>query len=127
MSLARAYSAGGLYSDAVLTLDKLLMLSGDDAEVLGAKANALYYRERRQITPETQQVIAKVLAHSPFESQTQLLLATDAYLHARYQVAIDHWRLLLAQPSSSINREAINNAIIKAQIKLNESGDKPSR
>ncbi|WP_242068329.1 tetratricopeptide repeat protein [Shewanella sp. DW31] len=120
MSLAQAYNAGGLYSDAVLTLDKLLEIGGDDAEVLGAKANALYYRELRQMTPETQGVIAKALALSPFEPQTHMLLAADAYLHARNQEAIDHWQLLLKYNGDSINREAIDNAIAKAQSKMNE-------
>ncbi|WP_211085994.1 tetratricopeptide repeat protein [Shewanella oncorhynchi] len=120
MSLAQAYNAGGLYSDAVLTLDKLLEIGGEDAEVLGAKANALYYRELRQMTPETQQVITKALALSPFEPQTHMLLAADAYLHARNQEAIDHWQLLLKNNADSINREAIDNAIAKAQSKMNE-------
>lgn len=127
MSLAQAYSAGGLYGDAVQTLDRLLVLVGEDAEVLGAKANALYYRDSRQITQETQQVITQALTIAPLEPQTRMLLATDAYLHARYQEAIDHWQALLVQPTAEINREAILNAIGKAQSKLNESGYKPSR
>lgn len=122
MSLAQAYSAGGKYSDAVQTLDKLLALVGEDAEVLGAKANALYYRDGRQITPQTQVVIAQTLVIAPFEPQTRMLQATDAYLHGRYLEAIDHWQALLSQPSVEINREAILNAIGKAQSKLNESG-----
>lgn len=122
MSLAQAYSAGGKYGDAVQTLDKLLALVGEDAEVLGAKANALYYRDGRQITAETQAVIVQALAIMPFEAQTRMLQATDAYLHGRYLEAIDHWQALLSQPSVEINREAILNAIGKAQSKLNESG-----
>ncbi|MGL4895462.1 MAG: tetratricopeptide repeat protein, partial [Shewanella sp.] len=72
--------------------------------------------------PETQGVIAKALAIDPFEPQTKMLLATDAYLQARYQEAIDHWQSLLTQANGRVNREAISNAIQKAQIKLNESG-----
>ncbi|MFB2654074.1 tetratricopeptide repeat protein [Shewanella seohaensis] len=121
-ALAEAYSAGGLYADAVQTLDKLLALAGEDAEVLGAKANALYYRDGRQMTAETQALIAQILALAPFEPQTRMLQANDAYLHGRYQESIDHWQALLAQPRAEINREALLNAIGKAQSKLNESG-----
>ncbi|ASK70675.1 nitrite reductase [Shewanella bicestrii] len=121
-ALAEAYSAGGLYADAVQTLDKLLALVGEDAEVLGAKANALYYRDGRQMTAETQALIAQTLALAPFEPQTRMLQANDAYLHGRYQESIDHWQTLLAQPRAEINREALLNAIGKAQSKLNESG-----
>ncbi|GIU06596.1 tetratricopeptide repeat protein [Shewanella morhuae] len=126
MSLAQAYSAGGLYADAVQTLDKLLLLTGEDAEVLGSKANALYYRDQRQISPETTQVISQALALWPTEPQTRLLLATDAYLNARYSEAISHWQQLLAEPSADINRDTIYTAIEKAQIKLNESGSASS-
>lgn len=121
-ALAEAYSAGGLYADAVQTLDKLLVLVGEDAEVLGAKANALYYRDGRQMTAETQALMAQILALAPFEPQTRMLQANDAYLHGRYQEAIDHWQALLAQPRAEINREALLNAIGKAESKLNESG-----
>jgi len=121
-ALAEAYSAGGLYADAVQTLDKLLALVGEDAEVLGAKANALYYRDGRQMTAETQALMAQTLALAPFEPQTRMLQANDAYLHGRYQEAIDHWQALLAQPRAEINREALLNAIGKAESKLNESG-----
>lgn len=121
-ALAEAYSAGGLYADAVQTLDKLLVLVGEDAEVLGAKANALYYRDGRQMTAETQALIVQTLALAPFEPQTRMLQANDAYLHGRYQEAIDHWQALLAQPRAEINREALLNAIGKAESKLNESG-----
>lgn len=121
-ALAEAYSAGGLYADAVQPLDQLLALVGEDAEVLGAKANALYYRDGRQMTAETQALMAQILALAPFEPQTRMLQANDAYLHGRYQEAIDHWQALLAQPRAEINREALLNAIGKAQSKLNESG-----
>ncbi|MGL5392984.1 MAG: tetratricopeptide repeat protein [Shewanella sp.] len=123
LTLAQAQSTGGQYAQAVVTLDQLLALNGADAEVLGAKANALYYRERRQMTAEIEAVIHQALALAPFEAQTRMLLATDAYLHARYQEAIDHWQALLAQPSGRINRDAINNALQKAQMKLNENGN----
>jgi formate-dependent nitrite reductase complex subunit NrfG len=49
-----------------------------------------------------------------------MLLAADAYLHARNQEAIDHWQFLLKHNGDSINREAIDNAIAKAQSKMNE-------
>ncbi|MGL4615884.1 MAG: tetratricopeptide repeat protein [Shewanella sp.] len=127
LTLAQAQSAGGQYAQAVVTLDKVLALGDADAEVLGAKANALYYREQRQMTAEIEAVISQALALSPFEVQTRMLLATDAYLHARYQDAIDHWQLLLAQPSGAINRDALHNAIQKAQMKLNENGNTSSR
>lgn len=136
LTLAQAQSAGGQYAQAVVTLDQLLALRGADAEaplakedlaqVLGAKAYAMYYRERRHMSADIEAVIHQALALAPFEVQTRMLLATDAYLHARYPEAIDHWQALLAQPSGA-NRDALHNAIQKAQMKLNENGNTSSR
>ncbi|MGL4472885.1 MAG: tetratricopeptide repeat protein [Shewanella sp.] len=119
LNLAQSYAAGGMYQDAVTTLDQLLALRGEDAELLGMKATAMYYRDQRDISLATNLVIARALALHREELQTRLLLATDAYLNGRYQDAIDHWHILLDNQSQGFNRASINNAILKAQSKLN--------
>ncbi|MGI2260681.1 tetratricopeptide repeat protein [Shewanella sp. GXUN23E] len=122
LNLAQSYAAGGMYKDAVDTLDKLLAFKGEDAELLGMKATAMYYRDDRAIAPETGIVIARALALYPQELQTRLLLATDAYLNGQYAKAIGHWEILLENQTQAFNRDAINNAILKAQSKLNPQG-----
>lgn len=122
LNLAQSYAAGGMYTDAVDTLDKLLTLKGEEAELLGMKATAMYYRDSRAIAPETGIVIARALALHREELQTRLLLATDAYLNGKYQAAIEHWQILLENRTQAFNRDAINNAILKAQNKLNSQG-----
>lgn len=119
LNLAQSYAAGGMYQDAVDTLDKLLSLRGDDAELLGMKATSMYYRDGREIAPDTGIVIARALAIHREELQTRLLLATDAYLKGEYAKAIEHWQILLENRSQPFNRDSINNAILKAQSKLN--------
>lgn len=119
LNLAQSYAAGGLYQDAIDTLDKLLLLQGNDAELLGMKANAMYYRNNRVISDNTRRVIEQALALNREELQTRLLLATDAYLKGEYQHAIEHWSILLDNQTQYFNRETINNAILRAQNKLN--------
>lgn len=118
LNLAQAYVDGGLYSDSVATLDDLLALSGDSASVLGMKANAMYYRDQRQMSLDIDLVIARALALDEYEPQSRLLLATHAYLNAEYDKAIEQWLKLLESKSPSVNRAAINNAIYRAEQKL---------
>ena len=121
LNLAESYAVGGMYAESVQTLTQLLLLKGDDAELLGMQATSMYYRDDRVISPETSAVIAKALALQTNELQTRLLLATDAYLNGNYQKAITNWQQLLTNNSQPFNRDSINNAINKAQQKLDES------
>ncbi|BDM62990.1 nitrite reductase [Shewanella sp. NFH-SH190041] len=118
LALAQSYAAGGMYLEAVTTLDQLLILQGEQAELLGMKATALYYRDGRTIAPDTGIVIARALALHREELQTRLLLATDAYLSGDYAGAIRHWQILLENRTQPFNRAGIHNAISKAQSKL---------
>lgn len=115
LNLAQSYAEGGLYADSVNTLDELLALTGVDAGILGMKANALYYRDGREMSLEVTLVLKRALAIDEYEYQSRLLLATHAYLHGEYEHAIEQWQLLLMSDNQGFNRESINNAILKAE------------
>ncbi|WP_285164035.1 nitrite reductase [Shewanella goraebulensis] len=120
MSLAQAYAEGGLYADSVNTLAELIELVGADAELLGMQVTSMYYRDGRRFLPETQTVIDTALNLQRDELNTRMILATDAYLNGKYATAIDHWRILLTNQTQPFNRQSINNAIMKAEFKLDE-------
>ncbi|MGI2260466.1 tetratricopeptide repeat protein [Shewanella sp. GXUN23E] len=117
LNLAHSYMEGGMYRDAVATLDQLLTLTGEDPELMGLKATAMYYRDDRQLAPDTGIVVARTLALFPQEMHTRMLLANDAYFKGDYAKAIEHWQILLGNTRQAINERAINNAIFKAQSK----------
>ncbi|QBF82998.1 nitrite reductase [Shewanella maritima] len=114
LNLAHAYAEGGKYAESVDTLNKLLAIE-QDAEVLGMKANALYYRDGRDMSIEVKLVLAQALALDPNEVQSLLLIATDAFLNKDFHRAISHWQQLLDSNNLSINRASIENAILKAE------------
>lgn len=118
LNLAQSYAAGGLYSDAINSLNELMALSGEDAAILGMKATAMYYRDNRSLSLETERVLARAIALDKFEFQSRLLMATHAYLNGQYDQAIEQWRLLLQSDSQSFNRASINNAIFRAEQKI---------
>lgn len=118
LNLAQSYIAGGMYPEAINSIDELIALSGEAADLLGIKASAMYYRDNRTMSLDTELVLARALALDKFEFQSRLLKATHAYLNGQYEQAIEQWQLLLQSESQSFNRTSINNAIFKAEQKI---------
>ncbi|WP_228768510.1 tetratricopeptide repeat protein [Shewanella sp. TC10] len=120
VALAQSYAEGGLYGDSVDTLAQVIELGGADARILGMQATSMYYRDGRRFTPEAQKVIDTALNLQRDELNTRMLLATDAYLNGQFTTAIEHWRIVLTNQTQPFNRQSINNAIMKAEFKLDE-------
>ncbi|GIU16270.1 MULTISPECIES: tetratricopeptide repeat protein [unclassified Shewanella] len=120
LGLAQSYIDGGLYNDALETLDKLLTIDKENSEALGLKATSMYYRDDRLINMDTSLVIARALTQHHEELNTRLLIANDAYLSGNYQKAIDNWNIVLTNKVQAFNRDAINFAIEKSKKKLTQ-------
>jgi len=118
MGLAKVSMDGGLYLEAIEALDELLNYMGDDAEVIGLKATALYYMNHRSMTSEVKLLTKSALALYQYDFNTRVLLANDAYINQDYQIAIEHWQILLKNTKQSFNRNAIEFAIDNAKKKL---------
>lgn len=115
--LAQAYLEAGRYKEAAETYDICLTLGGDQIDLMGKKAYALYYRDGRKIGEETRQLIDTILAKNPLEVQTRMLLGQDAFMHERYQEAIGQWKMLLDSGAAPGQRRALENAIANAEQK----------
>lgn len=122
LGLAQSYIDGGLYKDAIETLDQLLVINSENTEALGLKASSMYYRDGRVINMDTSLVIARALTLHHEELNTRLLIANDAYLNGNYQKAIDNWNIVLTNKVQVFNRDAINFAIEKSKQKLTQVG-----
>ncbi len=118
LGLAQSYIDGGMYKDALGTLEQLLTIDSENAQALGLKATSMYYRDDRVITMDTSLVIARALTLHHEELNTRLLIANDAYLKGNYQKAINNWNIVLTNKVQSFNRDAIYFAIDKSKKKL---------
>ncbi|WP_076412273.1 hypothetical protein [Shewanella sp. UCD-KL12] len=118
MGLARVSMDGGLYLEAIDALDELLVYMDDDAEVIGLKATALYYKNHRSMTSDVKLLTQSALALYKQEFNTRVLLANDAYINHDYKLAINHWQILLDNTKQPFNRNAIEFAINNAQKHL---------
>lgn len=118
MDLASRYMEGGLFSEAVNTLEEALQFTGPRADIYGMKANAAYYRDGRKLSPDAMDAIEKAQSINPNEIQSGMLLAQDAFLNKHYQKAIDIWQGLLSANADPSKNRMLQNAILNAKIKM---------
>ncbi|MCL1052131.1 c-type cytochrome biogenesis protein CcmI [Shewanella abyssi] len=125
-SLGHTYISANRYDDAIKAFDKTMELVGVQAELLGPKATALYYRSNQQMTPAVQALIDQSLALDDSDPSTLLLVGMDSFFSAEYQTAIDAWQLILDSERKDVDRSAIINAIDSAKMRMESDGDMPN-
>ncbi len=126
-SLGHSYISANRYNDAINTFDKAMVLVGVQAELLGPKATAMYYKANQQMTPAVQAVVDKSLSLDPEDPSTLLLVGMNAFFTAEYQTAIDSWQIILDSERNDVDRSAIINAIDSAKMRMqSETGDIPN-
>ncbi|MFT5789625.1 MAG: cytochrome c-type biogenesis protein CcmH [Shewanella sp.] len=125
-SLGHTYISANRYDDAIKAFDKTMELVGVQAELLGPKATALYYRSNQQMTPAVQALIDQSLALDDSDPSTLLLVGMDSFFSAEYQTAIDAWQLILDSERKDVDRSAIINAIDSAKMRMESEGEIPN-
>ncbi len=117
-SLGQASIGVGDFEQAVKAFDQVIEIEGVQAELLGAKAQALYYKNQQKITPEVQTLIDKALALDPVDPSTNVLLGMDSFIHQDYQKAIHYWQSVVDSGKENINAQALLGAIGEARNRL---------
>ncbi|WP_442108922.1 c-type cytochrome biogenesis protein CcmI [Pseudomonas sp. NUPR-001] len=117
--LGRAYMAQERAGDAAKVFERAATLAGRQPELLGQWAQALYFANNKQWTPQVQALTDEALKADPNEVTSLGLLGIAAFESERYQQAIDYWNRLLAQlPEGDASRAALQGGIERAQEKL---------
>lgn len=124
--LGRAYMADQRPADAATVFERAVALAGRQPELLGQWAQALYFANGKQWSPQLQALSDEALKADPKEVTSLGLLGIAAFEGQRYQEAIGYWQRLLAQlPEGDASRAALQGGIDRAAEKLQASGDKP--
>ncbi|KWV87410.1 Formate-dependent nitrite reductase complex subunit NrfG [Pseudomonas fluorescens] len=98
-------------------------MAGRQPELLGQWAQAQYFADNKQWSPQVQALTDEALKLDPKEVTSLGLLGIAAFEGQRYQEAIDYWNRLLAQlPPEDNSRVALQGGIDRAAEKLKESG-----
>ncbi|WP_286263195.1 c-type cytochrome biogenesis protein CcmI [Thalassotalea atypica] len=122
-ALGQAYVGLGRFDSAIEAFDTVISIEGEHADLYGAKAQAMYYRADQHITPEVQSFIDKALSIDPNDPSTNILLGMHNFMAQEYQQAIDYWTVVINSGRSTVNVEALREAISEAKNRLTASGE----
>ena len=117
--LGRAYMAQERPADAAKVFERAAKLAGRQPELLGQWAQALYFANDKQWTPQLQALTDEALKADPNEVTSLGLLGIAAFESEHFQQAIDYWNRLLTQlPEGDASRAALQGGIERATSKL---------
>lgn len=96
---------------ALISFKKSLLQDPENIEVQGQYVQALYLMHHR-FTKESMEYIENILSKDPKNTTVLNLLATDAFAHHRYAIAILYWQRLRNQyPENSQEFRLLSEAI----------------
>lgn len=121
-ALGQSYVGLGQFDSAIAAFDKVIEIEGEHADLYGAKAQALYYREEQNITPDVQILIDKALALDEVDPSTNILLGMHNFTRQNYQQAISYWQKVIDSGRSSVNIEALKEAVGEAKNRVGMTG-----
>lgn len=116
--LGQLYISIGEFDNAIKAFDTVVSQVGEHAEILGSKAQAMYYKNNQQINDGTQLVIDKALALDSLDASTNILLGMDSFSHHDYEKAVTYWQTVLTSGRPGINIQALSGAIDEAKKQL---------
>jgi cytochrome c-type biogenesis protein CcmH len=96
----------------------VLSIEGPKADVYGAKAQAIYYKNEQKIDGIVQGFIDQALAIDPNDPSTNILLGMHSFIAGEYQVSINHWQRVVDSDKQSVNKQALIEVIDEAKKRL---------
>jgi cytochrome c-type biogenesis protein CcmH len=108
----------GEFEGALKAYNQVLRIEGPQADVLGAKAQAIYYQNEQKIDTRVQGFIDQALAIDPNDPSTNILLGMHNFIAANYEVAISHWQRIVDSDKQNVNKQALIEAIEQAKMRL---------
>jgi len=125
-SLGQAYISIGEFDNAIDAFDKVIAQVGVHAELLGPKAQAMYYKNNQQINADIQQVIDQALALDSLDPATNILLGMNSFSHRDFASAVQYWEVVLNSDRPGISTDALAEAVAEAKNQLRLSNEESS-
>lgn len=125
-SLGQTYISIGEFDNAIAAFDKVIAQVGEHAELLGPKAQAMYYKNNQQINADIQQVIDQALALDSLDPATNILLGMNSFSNRDFAKAVQYWEVVLNSDRPSISTDALAEAVAEAKNQLRLSNQEPS-
>jgi cytochrome c-type biogenesis protein CcmH len=117
-NLGQTFVMMGGFGDAINAFEQVIRIEGEHADLLGAIAQASYYRDNQQITPEIQALIDRALALDINDPSTNILMGMHNFIEANYQASITYWQRVIDTGKEGVNITALQEAVAEAKSRL---------
>ncbi len=126
-NLGQTYVGAGEFDLAIAAFEQVMRIEGEHADLIGAIAQASYYRNNQQIDEEVQTLIDKALALDINDPSTNILLGMHNFIAQEYQQAIGYWQRVIDANKPGVNIAALQEAVVEAKNRLGiASNEQPS-
>lgn len=120
-NLGQTYVAIGGFDQAISAFTQVINIEGEHADLLGAIAQALYYKNGQQLDGQVQEYIDKALALDVNDASTNILLGMHNFIGENYPIAITYWQRVIDANNQGVNIEALTEAVAEAKNRLGMS------
>ena len=119
-NLGQTYVAVADFDEAVDAFTQVMKIEGEHADILGAIAQALYYKNDQKISIQVQEYIDKSLALDINDASTNILLGMHNFIGKNYSLAITHWQRVIDVNNQGVNITALKEAVAEANNRLGQ-------
>ncbi len=117
--LGRIHLTQRQYPEALLAFQKAHRQKPANTDYTVAFVQASFFENRRQLRPNVQMMLKRIIAQHPANIGATNLLAIDAYLKGDYRLALKYWEKILPLfQVGSRDQKVLLSMIAEAQKKL---------
>ena len=117
-NLGQTFVGAGEFDFAITAFEQVIRVEGEHADLLGAIAQASYYRNNQQIDEQVQTLIDKALALDINDPSTNILLGMHNFIAQKYPKAIEYWQRIIDANKQGVNIAALQEAVSEAKNRL---------
>lgn len=116
--LGQTFVGAGEFDFAIAAFEQVIRIEGEHADLLGAIAQANYYKNNQIIDAKVQGLIDRALALDVNDPSTNILLGMHNFIGKNYQEAINYWQRVIKADKQGVNIEALKEAVREAKSRL---------
>jgi cytochrome c-type biogenesis protein CcmH len=117
-NLGQTLVSVGEFDMAITSFEQVIRIEGEQADLIGAIAQASYYRNNQQIDEQVQNLIDRAFAIDINDPSTNILLGMHNFIGKEYEKAIGYWQRVIDAKRQGVNINALQEAISEAKSRL---------
>ena len=117
-NLGQTLVSAGEFDMSISAYKQVIRIEGEQADLLGAIAQAHYYRKNQQIDEQVQDLIDRALAIDINDPSTNILLGMHNFISKEYEKSIGYWQRVIDAKRQGVNSAALQEAVNEAKSRL---------